>query len=148
MYNPLGGDDYEFIEFQNVGGSELDLTGVFLDQGVRFTFPPDTSPLLPGQVVVLVSNPTTFAERYPNMRIGGVYDGHLSNKGEEIIVHAADGQVLLQMVYGDENGWPISADGRGDSLTLINPAGNPSDPRNWRASIDLYGSPGTADLAN
>ncbi len=145
MYNPLDGDDYEFIEFQNVGQKELELGGFFMDQGVRFTFPADTPPLAPGEFVVLVSNPAAFAERYPHVEIGGVYEGHFSNKGEEIILRDPAGQVVLQMVYADATGWPISADGRGDSLTLVDPTGNPSDPRSWRASTNLYGSPGATN---
>ncbi len=148
MYNPLGGDDYEFIEFQNMGQSELDLGGFFMDQGVRFTFPAGTPPLLPGEFIVLVSNPNGFAERYPAVKIDGVYDGHFSNKGEQIILRDAAGQILLDIVYADANGWPITADGRGDSLTLVNPAGDPNNPANWRASTGLYGSPGAVDPAN
>lgn len=145
MYNPLDGDDYEFIEFQNMGQNELDLNGFFMDQGVRFTFPAYTPPLLPGEFMVLVSNPEKFAERYPAVEIGGVYDGHFSNKGEEIILRDPAGQLLLDIVYFDTNGWPITADGRGDSLTLVNPAGDPNNPANWRASTSLYGSPGAVD---
>jgi hypothetical protein len=145
MYNPLGGDDYEFIELQNVGNSELRLAGVSLEEGVRFTFLPTTPPLAPGKFVVLVSNPETFAERYPDVPISGVYEGHLSNKGEKIILRDGDGEMFIEVEYGDHSGWPISADGRGDSLTLVDQDGYPSEPTNWRASTNLYGSPGAVD---
>lgn len=145
MYNPAGGDDYEFIELKNTGRNPVELAGLSLDEGVRFTFPPAAPPLEPGGFAVLVSNPAAFAERYPAVAIAGVYEGHLSNKGEKLILKNDAGQTLIELTYGDEQGWPISPDGRGDSLTLVDESGNPGDPRNWRASARLYGSPGAAE---
>jgi hypothetical protein len=147
MYNPVDGDDYEFLELTNVGNHEVELANIFIDEGVSFTFPPGSPPLAPGEALVLVSNPAVFAERHPGVRIGGAYDGHLSNKGEKITLLDAAGQTLVEFEYNDEYGWPISADGRGDSLNLINPAGDPNDPRNWRASLYPDGSPGVVDEA-
>jgi hypothetical protein len=142
MYNPLEGDDYEFIELKNVGNQELELANLGLIEGIYFTFPADTPPLGPGETVVLVSNPDSFAERYPGVPIAGVYEGNLSNKGEQIILADAQGQILLDITYGDDNGWPVSADGRGDSLVLVDESGNPNNPITWRASLNLNGSPG------
>jgi hypothetical protein len=56
-----------------------------------------------------------------------------------------DGELLISVTYDDDNGWPLSPDGRGDSLVLHNPAGDPDDPKNWRASLELYGSPGRVE---
>lgn len=146
MYNPADGDDYEFIELQNMGHSELNLAGMAIDEGIRFTFPPDAPPLAAGEVATLVSNPAAFAERYPGVAVSGVYEGHLSNKGEKLILTDAAGQRLVEVTYNDENGWPLSADGRGDSLVLIDETGSLSNPKNWRASTDLNGSPGVDQL--
>lgn len=52
------------------------------------------------------------------------------------------GRTLLEFEYNDEYGWPVSPDGHGDSLTLINLSGDPNNPKNWRASSNLNGSPG------
>lgn len=141
MYNPAGGSDYEFIELKNTGEVELNLSGMSFT-GIRYTFPPHTPPLPPGALMVLVRNPAAFAGRYPNVAIGGVYRGQLSNKGETITLHDAEGRPVVSVTYDDENGWPVSPDGRGDSLVLANPAGDPNDPISWRASVNLYGSPG------
>jgi hypothetical protein len=46
------------------------------------------------------------------------------------------------VTYGVGGTWPSLLDGQG-SLTLIDPAGNPDDPANWRASSQTNGSPGT-----
>jgi hypothetical protein len=142
MYNPPGGSEYEFIEFKNIGVTDLKLANMYFDEGIIFDFPPGIAPLAPGDFVVLVRNPTAFAERYPGVAIGGTYQGKLSNQGEKVTLRDARGEVLVSVDYDDENGWPISPDGRGDSLVLFNLAGDPNDPRNWRASTNPYGSPG------
>lgn len=145
MYNPLDGGDYEFIELQNTGDTPFNLASLFFDEGIRYTFPTDSTPLAPGELVVLVYNPVAFAKRYPNVEIGGVYTGQLSNKGEKIVLKDVADNVIFSIEYDDENGWPISPDGRGDSLILIEPNQDPNKPHNWRASTNLYGSPGADD---
>ncbi len=142
MYNPPGGDDFEYIEIYNAGSAPVELARLMLDDGIRFRFSPNTPPLGPGEYAVLVSNPTAFAQQYPTTTVWGAYEGHLSNKGEHFALLTPEGETLLEMKYDDEYGWPVSADGRGDSLTLVDINGNPDNPKNWRASDTLYGSPG------
>lgn len=145
MYNPAAGDDYEFIEFWNSGRQPLELANLSLVEGIYFTFPPHTPPLEPGERRVLVSNPAAFAELYPGVEIAGSYDGHLSNKGEKLILVDAAGQTVLAVEYSDGNGWPVSADGRGDSLVLRENSADPNDPRSWQASTHVNGAPGARD---
>jgi len=143
MYNPAGGDDYEFIELKNFGATEIDLSNMAFE-GITFSFPSGT--ILPaGEFSVLVRDPTAFAERYPDVPISGTYQAQLSNKGETIALRDRQGDVLISVSYDDENGWPVSSDGRGDSLVLINLDGDPHSPENWRASAQLHGSPGIDD---
>jgi len=142
MYNPAGGGDYEFIELENVGETRLELANAFFE-GIQYTFPVNTLPLAPGDFVVLVRNLDAFSERYPGVAVDGVYRGQLSNKGEQITLIGAAGSVITSVTYDDENGWPLSPDGLGDSLVLDNRAGDPDNPLNWRASVELYGSPGS-----
>ena len=144
MYNPSGGSDYEFIELQNIGNADANIAGLSF-RGIDFTFPAATPPLNAGQYVVLVNNPAAFAEQHPGVTIGGVYNRRLANEGEELALRDAEGNVVTIVAYDDENGWPLSPDGRGDSLVFVNLNGNPNDPQNWRASAKINGSPGAAD---
>ncbi len=144
MYNPRGGNEYEFIELKNVGETEVDLSNSWFE-GIDFTFPAVTTPLPPGEFLVLANDPVAFAERYPDVKIGGVYRQRLSNAGETITIKDSQGRPIVSVSYSDTNGWPISPDGRGDSLVLVNPNGDPNDPKNWRASANLHGSPGADD---
>ncbi len=143
-YNPPGGSAYEFLELQNVGGNTLDLSGMYFDEGITFTFNQGPQ-LAAGATVVLISNNDTnaFRERYPEAPIGGVFAGQLANGGERITLRDRNGQVVFTADYDDENGWPTGPDGGGPSLEIINPLGNPDDPANWRASSVVYGTPGT-----
>jgi hypothetical protein len=142
MYNPVGGNDYEFIELKNTGDGALNLAGLYFDEGITFTFPPGQPPLASGGMVVLVHNAAAFAELYPDVAIGGVYQGKLANEGEKITLRDVTGQILISLAYDDENGWPLSPDGRGDSLVIVDPAGDAAQPQNWHASANLNGTPG------
>jgi hypothetical protein len=145
MYNPMGGNDFEFIELQNIGQGEVNLAGLTFDEGISFTFPPGTLPLPPGRRVVLVRNPSAFAERYPGVVIAGEFQGKLANQGEKLTMRDPAGMEHISFSFDDENGWPISPDGQGDSLVLVNPLADLANPQNWRASRYINGSPGAAD---
>ncbi|MBA4149759.1 MAG: lamin tail domain-containing protein [Verrucomicrobia bacterium] len=151
MYHPpnegvVNGNEFEFIEFKNVAATDLDISGVHFTSGIQFTFPNGTT-IGSGEFVVLVSNPTAFASKYPGVQIGGVYSGKLSNSGETVtLVHAA-GAPLVSVSYSDSAPWPGVADGHGFSLVPqnanLNP--NPNNAVNWRASANIGGSPGADD---
>ena len=72
---------FEFVELQNVGDSELNLSGYSLD-GISFRFA-GQPPLSPDTRLLLVNdaNVEAFRSRYPGVR-GGLYEGSLSNRGE------------------------------------------------------------------
>jgi hypothetical protein len=153
MYHPpdaglIDGDEFEFIELKNVAGTNLDLSGVHFTNGIDYTFPNGTI-LESGRFVVLVSNPTEFANKYPGVHFDGVYLGQLSNSGESLaLVHVA-GAPIVSLAYSDSAPWPTTADGNGFSIVPTNPNLNP-DPANginWRASVALGGSPGADDPA-
>ena len=145
MYNPVGGGDYEFIELKNIGPVELDPSRLAFADGIHFAFPPNAAPLAPQQIIVLVRNPVAFAQRYPGISVAGVYQGQLSNEGEAIRLKDAQGKVLVSLVYDDENGWPLSPDGQGDSLVFVGAEQEPNNPASWRASANPNGSPGADD---
>lgn len=143
MYNPVGGDAYEFLEVQNVGALPLNLDG-FSFQGITFTFPASTT-LQPGAVLVLANNanPALFAARYPSVSVFGYYSGNLANGGERIAILDGSLRTIVAVHYDDENGWPLTADGGGASLEILDSRGDPNAAANWRAS----GTPGLPPVA-
>lgn len=147
------GDDFEFVEFQNTGDSPLDLTGYVIDGGIAFSFAGSAvQTLAPGELVVVVSNPTAFATRYntSGMNIAGTYTGQLSNSGENIRLEFHK-EHLYDIDFNDARGWPTAADGGGHSLIphtgLLNLQGFDTLDYwgNWRASAYVHGSPGASD---
>jgi hypothetical protein len=147
MYNPSGGDAYEFIEIRNVGGVPLNLGG-FSFQGITFVVPSGTM-LPPGGILLLANNanPALFAARYPSATVSGYYGGNLSNGGERIAILDANGNTVVAVHYDDEAGWPMSPDGGGYSLEIIDSRGDPNAPANWRASSAVNGTPGLPSVA-
>jgi hypothetical protein len=135
------GEASEFIELTNLGDEAVPLAGATFS-GIRYTFPPSTPPLAPAERLMLASDEAAFKTTYPGVALTGVFEGRLANDGEEISLSTPAGELLLSLTFDDENGWPLSADGRGDSLVFINTDGDPNDPKNWRASHQIGGSPG------
>ncbi len=149
-YNPLdedtiSGSDFEFIELKNTGISTLDLGGMSFDDGVEYTFPPE-SELTPGGFFVLASDEMHFYDRY-GFFPAAEFKGNLNNAGEQIRIKAPDGETLILVDYEDQEPWPLLADGSGNSLVPvdINPVGDPNVPQYWRNSYDIGGSPGRDD---
>ncbi|HUS34029.1 MAG TPA: lamin tail domain-containing protein, partial [Verrucomicrobiae bacterium] len=129
---------------QNFSELPMDVSGWYIT-GIDYIFPPQ-SILQPGQIILLGSaqNTASFKTRYPNVTAFGYFGGQLGNGGERVAVVRPDGRVATAVPYDDEGGWAPEADGRGYSLEVINPLGDPADPANWRASAQLNGTPGRA----
>ncbi len=142
MYNPAGGDPYEFLEIQNIGDVPVDVGG-FTCSGITFGFEPGTV-LQAGQVLVLANgaSPAAFASRYPAVTVFGYYSGNLSNGGERLAILDPEGHTLASVIYDDKSPWPTEADGMGSSLEIIDATGAANAPANWRASATAAGTPG------
>jgi len=147
MYNPIGGDSYEFIELQNFSDTALDVSQ-FSFSGITFVFPV-MSILAPGQVIVLASGnaPGNWTNRYPGVAVYGWFSGSLANGGERLALKDAAGRLIYSVTYDDDSPWPTAADGLGYSLEIIDPLADPNDPANWRASAQPNGTPGTISPA-
>jgi hypothetical protein len=142
-------DDFEFIELRNISNQPIELTGAKFTAGITFSFPATNGPTLaPGQNLVLVKNVAAFQARYgTSIPVGGVFTASLANGGEQIALATADDDILIDLEYGDSGDWPGRADGAGSTLVIIDPAGDPNNPNNWRSSTEYGGSPGGVGLA-
>ncbi len=139
-------DDFEFIEFQNIGETAINLQGITFSEGIEFTFPLTGIQLLePGEIGVLVQNKEAFLERYPQpeIRILGDYKGRLDNDGETITLIDSIGETIVEFTYSDQ--WYPETDKEGNSLEIINPDGDLSSwtfAPSWKPSQTVIGSPG------
>ena len=147
MYDPVGGDGYEFIELKNVGSGTAYLDGAAFVEGITFTFPDGTT-VAPGAHIVVARTPATFATRHPGVATPALgYTGKLANEGERVTLRAADGRTLVSVAYGTAAPWPVEPAGGGYSLVPVDPDANaaPDEPASWRASTLVHGSPGLDD---
>jgi hypothetical protein len=137
----VGGEQYEFIEFKNIGSSPIDLTGLRLDSAVYHPFP-DYTVLNPGGFYVAAFKPNRFYTRYKRYPTAS-FSKNFANSGETVVLTDRQNKKWLLFTYDDSDPWPTSADGNGYTLTACetNPTGDPNDPSYWMASSSKNGSP-------
>ena len=130
----LDNDQFEFVELKNIGNNRIDLTNVrFVEldnngdlEGIEFQF--GTQTLDPGEHIVVVRNRAAFASRYgvlpriaeaSGVPLGsGVFDGALSNGGEQLTILDRNGTTIQQFEYNDGGNWPGRADGNASTLEV------------------------------
>jgi hypothetical protein len=139
----------EYIELQNTGTEDLDLRGLYFDQGISFTF--GSEMLAAGERILLVENQIFFESTYgTGLPVAGVYTGALSNGGETITLRDSAGSLIQSFSFND--GWYDRTDGDGYSLTLRAPfSADPAlwaEKDSWKPSARWSGSPGVADPAD
>ncbi|MEY2409763.1 MAG: hypothetical protein QOF48_2433 [Verrucomicrobiota bacterium] len=146
-------DNFEYLEFKNISGAPLNVTGFRLRGGIEFDFP--SLSLAAGQSCVVVADVGAFQSRYgtnnPNILIAGAYTnapGHnrLGNGGDHVKLEGALREPILEFDYSD--GWYPGTDGSGFALQIVNetaPLITWGLKASWRPSGTLYGSPGTND---
>jgi hypothetical protein len=141
-------DMFEFIEIRNVSSGPLSLTGLSFDTGVTANATAGT--VAAGESVVMVVNQGAFRARYGNLpRIVGNYaPTNLSNGGERVRMLYPAGVTAFDVTYDDVAPWPVTPDGSGPTLELIDPAGDVTSPSNWRASELAGGTPGNTPPAD
>lgn len=147
MYDPVGGNAYEFVELQNIGDAPIDVGGFSID-GIGYVFPTGTM-LSPDQVIVLASNetPGNWAARYPGVEVLGLFSGRLDNAGEKLTIRDPDGAAVWSMTYDNSNGWPSDLQSGNSSIELFYAFDDPSSPANWFASSVAHGTPGQVGVS-
>jgi len=147
MYNPpavgaVDGDEFEFLELKNIGTNTLTLEGLFFSAGINFTFSSGTT-LAPGATFLLGRNAAALQSKYPGLVVNGVYFGRLNNDGEVLTIRHPLGFDVLSLEYSDAAPWPLTGDGFGFSLVLMD-----ASAELYRASTQIGGSPGANDPAS
>ena len=163
MYNPSLTHDVigEFIELKNTTGFAIGLFDLRnpsntwkFTKGVDFTFPTGVSIPAGGYILIVRTDPDIFRAVYPSVPEGvQVYgpfiNSKLENDGEKIELSMPNDPELggfvpyvrvEQVNYSDgshpvdDDPWPISADGEGDSLNRVSAASFSNDAGNWSGS--------------
>ncbi|HEY3861147.1 MAG TPA: lamin tail domain-containing protein, partial [Verrucomicrobiae bacterium] len=150
MYDPISGDDDQYIELYNKGTNTVNLAGWEFTSGVTFTFPPNTIIASNGYVVVGKNTANLFAH-YPNLNAGntvGNYSGKLSHDGELVVLSQPESlygtnTIFVEedeVTYGTGGRWGQWSGGGGSSLELIDPRANHRLAANWADSDETQKS--------
>ena len=142
-------DDYEFLEFLNTSGNEIDLSDYQFTRGLTFTFP-QGSTIAPSARRIIVSNRQAFLARYGienEAIILGEFDrdSNLSNGGETLELRDSKDNLVFSFQYNDKSPWPTAPDGLGPSLYLVSastPSSQLGEAERWQASNVPNGTPG------
>ena len=143
----LEADSFEFIEFTNIGTETINPVGATFTNGIEFSFP--SIEIAAGERVVLANSRSAFQLRYGTdvTPIGEFDSGRLSNAGETLTLVDGLGQIILEFSYGDDDPWPVLADGSGGTLEIIDGQNTPATEYGsfwrWHGSTSWGGSPGT-----
>lgn len=140
-YNPGSPGGSEFVEVHNAGAADLDLGGWRLSGAVEFAFPPGTE-LPPDAMLVVAEDPAGLA----GVAALGPWDGHLSDRAEEVVLLDSAGWEADRVRYADDGPWPSGPDGDGPSLELICPHLPNEFPEAWAAG-PIGGTPGAPNAS-
>lgn len=100
---------------------------------------PVNSTIHANQKIYLASSAAKFAQVY-GIAPFGQYTRCLSNKSQKLVLADAFGNVVDFVEYADLSPWPITADGLGPFLDLIDLNSDNSLASNWKASSQLFSS--------
>lgn len=129
----INGNQLEFIQIDNNGDEDVDLTGIYLRElGITYNFPAG-SHLAAHDYLVLCSDSITYVNFYNRMPFGE-YDRKLSNKSERIVIADAFGNIIDEVYYSDSAPWPTEPDGNGPYLQLIDLDSDNSLAESWTYS--------------
>ncbi len=145
LYNPPSDQDLEWIELHNPMVLDLDLSGWRIEGGVDYLFAEGT--VLPARgYLVVAADPGLLAAQTGFADALGPFDGHLSNGGERLDLVSNGGRLIDTLGYGDDDPWPVEADGSGFTLAKVDADAASDHAENWSVSAAAGGTPGGANL--
>jgi len=135
----------DWLELLNAGSEQVDLSGwVFKDSDDQHAFVlPQGTWLSAGEYLVLSRDTLAFRSFFsdPDITLLGPVDFGFDGAGELLRLYDATQALADSVRYDDRSPWPLSPDGDGATLELINPSKDNALAQSWGASAG-HGSPG------
>ncbi|HBP54792.1 MAG TPA: hypothetical protein DD687_02445, partial [Verrucomicrobiales bacterium] len=143
QYHPAA-EGVEWIELRNLMGVRVDLSGWKLAGGIELRFEEGT--VMDSRGLLLVAADPQHADLKGQNVHPRAFTGRLNNGGESIRLENNSGRIMDRLDYQDGVDWPVGADGSGATLTKIRENTADGGPKNWRASLELGGTPGQPNV--
>ncbi len=138
-------DAGDWVELFNWGRNDLDISGwTFKDDDNlhQFVIPQNTI-LKSDEYLVLCRNEDNFILSHPDVQnYLAEFDFGLSSSGDQIRLFDNLGQLVDQVTFGTESPWPEEPNGTGMTLELRNYSNDNLLAESWKASLDIFGTPG------
>ncbi len=96
--------------------------------------------------MVVALLPDTIISHYGISNVVGPFSGGLNNSGEAIRIDNAAGLAVDNLTFDDAAPWPLTPDGSGPSLSLLDPNLDNSLGASWAASSQNGGTPGKVNF--
>ena len=133
----------DWFELYNQGPDDQDVSGwtVKDKNGNAFTFSSGTT-ILADSFLVIFQDEVLFDAEFPDIenKVGPVAFG-LSSEDDIISIYGSDGIIFQSVGYDNEAPYPLTPDGGGMALQLVNVLENLNEGTNWMESCP-GGSPG------
>lgn len=144
-------DDFnpgDWIEIHNIDENPVDVSGwIFKDEDDThyFVLPANTE-IAPNEFLVLYSDEALFQSKFPDVNNSiGSFEFGLNAGGELLRLYNANGGLADWLRYNDSDPWPVSPDGRGSTLALIDHTQDNTLAENWARSAE-HGTPGAENV--
>lgn len=135
----------DWIEIHNSNATAIDLGSWSIRDvnGNSFVFPSGTS-IIPGGYLVVYEDSALFFAQFAGLgnAVGPMTFG-FNGDGDVIKIFDAEGRLFISVCFNDTAPWPLTPDGGGYTLELLDTGDNVNDGNNWFAGC-LGGSPGMA----
>ncbi|HMJ91647.1 MAG TPA: lamin tail domain-containing protein, partial [Candidatus Acidoferrum sp.] len=146
MYHPATNEPaMEWVELYNQLAVDLDVSGWSITGDIGFVFPAGTKVSGRSYIVVAI-NPAVLTAATGLGNVFGPFTNRLSNANGTIRLRNNNGRVMDELSYGTENEWPVAADGAGPSLAKADEDAGTAESANWRASLQVGGTPGAINI--
>lgn len=129
--NSVNTDSLEFVEVYNRSTAAIRIGGLRFTAGIIGTFAEQT---VAAGATVQIAFDSLRARRFYGVPFQKWTSDNLSNGGEALVIKNSAGAVLDSVSYDDATPWPVTADGTGFSLELIDARQDNNVATNWRAS--------------
>jgi len=137
-YNPVNGENYQFVEMVNAGNSSLNIGDFKMSGDISYQF--ENEVIASGEYFILAKDKSLYEGN--GYTVFQWESGKLQNNKGNLLLVDDESNVLDFVNYDSKYRWASEPDGHGPSLELQNISLENMVSHNWRSSYVEGGTPG------